>query len=720
MASGNRSLAGLVEGIRRYGFFASCAVLFGSAAVALALQASTANALNLLMLLLPLALAVGGIIAARGIARGLIVTGAALLLLLAILLLPPGILWPPIASLAFAMSLIAVCSLPTAAALLAMLLGSLLTYYGATMAEPRTLLISTALLDGWVTPLSTFTLSLGLLVILRAWQARAEQADAASVEVRERTREIAIGDEVDAARRAVDRRLHETVLNTLVAMSATHGDAAAVRRQCAADLAAAERPAGPISSELAGIVAEASALVPNVTVVADPIPNATLDDARAARVVRDALVELLRNVERHSGQLEARITCTLGSGSVELLVEDAGQGMAEPMPRFGLRNAVLAAVGSIGGSVAITGREPTGTRVVLRLPIGRRLSQLRPPTALTVLLGSTLGRLALSPTLLLGLIAVPFAAASFRQPWTIIGLFTLLVAAAALLALRWEPNRRWPAGLAVIMLALGTMGAAGLLQQGCETAVSMHWVIYAAAGGVSLAILSARSIIGQLLLLAAVIAASVAVALTAPATCRLDAMDAALENAAWLTLLILVVSLLARSLDRRLADESRMWDELVFAQAAIAAREAEDSRWRSVNDGTWSLLRGVADGSLDPSAAEVRSRARLEEARLRALLDISACSSEALRGDLECLVGIVHGAGCPVSVHVLDAAPHAHLRSTMAAEVSALVATQVGDPVQLTVLPHALLLTLRHIDGAASGTVLEVLPDGRSVVSLPR
>lgn len=717
------TLEEVVDRIRFGGLLAGLVALFGSSSIALILQAPDVTLVDLATLVIPATVAISGLALCHGVVRAVLVAAGAVALVLGILFVTPpdGVLWPPIASLAFAMSVVAVSTLPITPALIVILAAAMLTYVGATMPEPRTVLISTSLMGGWVTPLSVLSLAGAFLIVLRAWSTAAHRADTNAAQVRELHREALVAEQVDASRLAVDRQIHETLLNTLSALSGPNPDSASASAQCASDLARLSQPHAAGRLELPGIIDEALQQVTGLSPAVESVPVITLADQRTARIVRDAITELLRNIERHAEADIVRMHFTQDLDHVTVCIEDDGRGIGDALPRFGLRTTVTAAIDSIGGRVEIEDRQPRGTRATLTIPLNRRLDDLQPPGALEVLLGSPIARLALGPTLVLGVVAMPFAVVGFASPWALLAVFALLVAAAATLALAWDRVPRRVVGAMVIALALLMMGIAAPLQDGCATAVAMHWIIYPAAGSVVLAILALRTIVVRSTVLAIVIGFSVLVSFTTPAPCRLDPLDAALENAGWVIVIVAVVSVLSRTVDRYRNRDYLLWSATIHAQAAIAAREAAAARWAAVNASTRELLEAVAHGRLAPGSPEVRHRARLEEARLRALLDLSSTRSTHLRTELEAMVESIALAGSPVHVQVFDMDVDTELGQPLIERILALTSATAPLPVSMTVMTDAVLVTLSLAEaGAGTTPVAEELPDGRTVVRFAR
>lgn len=690
------SLSILVDRIRLSGVIVGLGFVFSTMTIAVILQWSLVTPLDILIVLVPAGVAIAAMVFVSGVARGVIVTLAALAAIAGILVVPTsaGFLWPPIASVSLGFGVVAASSLPIPWATAGIVIAAITTRIGVTAEPPPTLLISTSLMDEWVTPLSVLSLSAAFLIVLNAWARAASKADESAHEVRSQLRDALLAERVDEAHRAVDRRLHETLLNTLAALAAPVRDVSVLRQQCAQDLESASRIDSESWTTIDDVIMEAIQRVPRVK--ADVVGHHALPlpDSRTGRVLRDALIELLRNVDRHAGTSHAEIHCDASPETVVIRVEDDGVGVGDVTKRFGLRSAVQDPIRSVGGTVALEPREPRGTRATITLPRARYSRGLQPPTALAVLLGSPAARIALGPTLVLGIVAVPFALVGFTwTPAILIGFLVTLVAALAL-AVFWDRAPRRSLAGVVLAASFVTMGIAAVGQGGCQTATGMHWIIYAEAGAVVLAILSFQSMTTRVLLVVATLVVSIAASMPTPPECRLESLDAAVENIVWVAAAIGVVSLLARVVDARRAHEYWLWLELQQSEANLLAAEGAQSRWRSVSDATWNLLTGIAQGGLDPDAPSVRHLAAVEEARLRTLLECARLPSERLRYECEGLAQLAASHGVPLRIIVIEEDPGASIGEVGLARIGALIRSASGHPVQVSLLPDVVLCTV--------------------------
>jgi len=186
-----------------------------------------------------------------------------------------------------------------------------------------------------------------------------------------------------AERSRLMRSMHDTVLQTLEAMSLsaeldrTAPEAALAQlrstaRQQAARLrrSLAEAPSSRLADSLAEVVDEVGARGLRATlVVVDPGEDRLTPARRDA--LRDATREALTNAAKHSGASDAIVRVDAVDGGMEVVVRDRGRGFAagEPHPGFGIRESLVARMRDAGGSADIESWPGRGTRVRLWAPV---------------------------------------------------------------------------------------------------------------------------------------------------------------------------------------------------------------------------------------------------------------------------------------------------------------------------------------------------------------
>jgi signal transduction histidine kinase len=244
----------------------------------------------------------------------------------------------------------------------------------------------------------------------RTLSGRAMRADAELAAADRDAREQYVILSRNIERREQDRLLHDTVLNTLTAISRS-GSAGAVIDQCRQDIAMLERalsesggvaPAGrPAAGPAAAIEAVVSQMrIRGLTVdlAVDDGAMAEADGAQApgpvpapvAAAIAHATREALANVAEHAGTGKAWVTVSVtlpgdaaAAGLLTVVVQDAGAGF-DPgrvdSARLGVRRSITERVEDWGGSASVQSAPGEGTVVCLSWPAAR--PGVDPPAAL--------------------------------------------------------------------------------------------------------------------------------------------------------------------------------------------------------------------------------------------------------------------------------------------------------------------------------------------------
>ncbi len=242
-----------------------------------------------------------------------------------------------------------------------------------------------------------------LAVAAAAWCGRwvlwrwATEADAALAQADGDSRAQYVVLSRNIERREHERLLHDTVLNTLTALSRTSGGTAGVIGRCRHDVTLMEfvlgapgtRPdaPGPRGGLVAAIEAVASEMGARGLDVQVQVTDAGPAKAAGAAVVPVAVAmamahavrEALANVASHAGTAEAWVEVTVTvpggqggePGGVCVTVRDTGQGFdpASVDPgRLGLRRSIIERVADWGGQASIQSQPGQGTVVSLRWP----------------------------------------------------------------------------------------------------------------------------------------------------------------------------------------------------------------------------------------------------------------------------------------------------------------------------------------------------------------
>ncbi|HEY5352404.1 MAG TPA: ATP-binding protein [Streptosporangiaceae bacterium] len=193
-------------------------------------------------------------------------------------------------------------------------------------------------------------------------------------------------------RREHERLVHDTVLNTLTAISRGSSGRALVAR-CEHDIALLEHalaappdPADPPAGGGASVVADVEAVASEMrarglcvhleVAVRDAGPGGTARDepgipVPVARALVHATREALANVAAHAGTGQAWVSVTRGPGTLDVTVRDTGAGFdparVDPA-RLGLRRSITERVTDWGGRVSVRSAPGQGTLVSMSWP----------------------------------------------------------------------------------------------------------------------------------------------------------------------------------------------------------------------------------------------------------------------------------------------------------------------------------------------------------------
>ena len=547
-----------------------------------------------------------------------------LLLIVAAIAFPqeygPG--WLPLPFIAFAVAFGAAFTLDVFTGMAVIVAAAILNYVAVLYPTPQMILAAAELAGGTIGPVFVIIAGPALLGMAQSWRRAARIADANTLEVEEATAATYRAVQVQSARTGVDRRIHETVLNTLTAISQGGvKDDELLRSECRRDveqmelgaLAAAEAPMGDLIAE--AIVA-AGLRTPAVHTHIDidhVLPSAS------ASALRDALVEALRNVERHAHAQQVVINARQFATSYEISIADDGVGLGESeTERFGMRNTMRASLAALGGETLIESSPGRGTSVHLRVPVVAP-AELRVPVepVRRILLDSNWARMLLFAPAIFGLVMLPWIAGSLSGGSPMyVAAFIAFLASNIALSFLWETRWRLAIALLTVLLALGAYAAAGTSLQGCTSASSVHWIINTVAGGIGL-VLFALEGRWKWLVLPVVTFGGLALTSALPSECNLVPGMSLVVTVVYMSAALILMTVLFREFDRRRGDALILWAASVEYQAEIERQITVTSRWSRVSASTTLLLRAIADAQLDVEDEEVRERAAAEESQLR-------------------------------------------------------------------------------------------------------
>lgn len=191
----------------------------------------------------------------------------------------------------------------------------------------------------------------------------------------------------DAARRRLERDLHDGAQQSLLGLGlqlgvardqAAEGHAAEAARTLDAAIEDLRRATAELRELAAGIhppVLSEAGLGPALEALAEravlpvrvaEVPARRLPDA-AEGAAYFVASEALANVTKHSGARSATVRCSWADGVLRLVVEDDGQGGADPARGSGLRG-LHDRVAAFDGRLSVESRPGAGTRVVAEIP----------------------------------------------------------------------------------------------------------------------------------------------------------------------------------------------------------------------------------------------------------------------------------------------------------------------------------------------------------------
>lgn len=463
--------------------------------------------------------------------------------------------------------------------------------------------------------------------------------------------------QAESARAAVARRIHETALNTLAAVSMGSVDPQALRHAARRDLAAADGSAHQdMPRSLCEAIDTACSSIPvgDLTITQAVAGDATLDES-AAQALRDALVEALRNVQRHSGGSRAHIDATARDDVIRVSVSDEGAGFAASAPeRFGISEALRSSMARMGGTASVESARGSGTTVTLTMPTSPQAREWQPRAAVRLLDDSLLARMGLTGFAVFAGVAAPALAGDFGSRSMLI-LLLAFVASIVSLAMLW--NTRARVGLAIASLAILVVAYTALVWTStagtaftCAVSTDVVWMgVTAGGGGTLLAVLAFRRTAATAIAVVVAIAAPALALLALPAACREP--QYAIRNAVYILGALVLVTWINRSFERQRNATALAWGALLDEGARAHAAAAEAAAWRRLDGEPRDLLELLAEGADPTLNDDTRARASRCASLLRNRL--RSRYPEPLQGLLDALQGSV---AAPVDVDVFDVA----------------------------------------------------------------
>lgn len=568
--------------------------------------------------------------------------------------------WLPFATIGFAAIVGAVFTLPVWGVLSMIAIVSALDII-ANLVDPPSLLLAT---DGLVPLISGAMLSMvaggGLLLAWRAWLVRITEAEADYAQVQEALEQ----QQRDEARRrssdAVTRRIHETVLNTLTALSMgiMSSREAEARAACQRDLEQVALGLEQLpDSTVHAILRAAGAAVPAVMVTIDlPETGDVTVRASVANPLRDALVEALRNVDRHSGVHRAILRARVND-TIRVEVADDGIGLSpDAEERFGLRNTIRSGMASVGGSARIHVPVTGGTVVTLTAPLEQPVNAPRLGLRTVRIVDSSLwARLGMLGTNLFMLLVLGSTVGAFAQPGLVAALIIAYIAVLGVLALAWQRVPRVPMTVLAAILLLAAFVAAASTPLPCSATWSVNTLLAGMAGGaLLLPLVALNGWRARLLLAICGAVASSLVVWALPGDCSERSLAEWTVTTAYVMAFAFGLSWVEMVFERQRDRAQSQWNAVLARQLADEERTAAATTWGALSATARDLLEGIADGTVPVDSDDVAARAAAEADALRIDLGLSSSPGDAVSHLKRRLVRTAARTGATVEVDLLS------------------------------------------------------------------
>jgi len=652
------SLASVVQTAGRVALVAAGGVIFLPPAAFLAFSETT-QVRDWIALLIPLVVWLAGALPAFRSVRPVVQTSAGFLLVLMAFVVVGASSWISVTTTCFAVIVAAVFNLPTRSAAVVVAIAAVLdTIYAYSLDDERAL-FGVVLLEPWAGGLLQLLAGGGLLIAWHSWMRNVALADKEFEAIRQAAEIDQPASAARAGAEAVARRIHETILNTLAALTMgvdepSRDDAA---NACRRDLEQMERNLRQLpSSSLREVVDAALATIQPSDLTCDvSIAGNRVVDVTTANALHDALVEALRNVERHSGVTQARIDITV-SDVITVQVSDRGCGAsATDTERFGLRNAIRSNMAAVDGQAQLLSNPDGGTTVVLTMPTKRSDPSLVPSfPILGAADASLVGRLGAAGTSMFMLAILIPVAQNLPLPTPVVLTTLAYIAVIFALAYAWtSPARPWLNWLGIGLLIWPFL-AASWTPLPCDSSPAVQGLITGISGGGVLLLLVANTALSRrLLIYALAVAGPIITTLRLPSACDTEAILTVGIQVIYVGAIISVLTWIDRRFEVRRSQAQQTWQDVLDERTAAEHQSAVSRGWTNIGPNARDLLEGIADRTLEPDDPEVRTRAAAEGAAIRSTLGLALNPGDAFSSLTRRLVRLAGQVGATVDAEML-------------------------------------------------------------------
>ncbi len=622
-------LATVLFTVGRTALVAAGTVIFLPSAVFLAFG-RTSELADWIAWLIPLVVWLAGLIPSIRKQRAIVQTAAGFLLVLMVFIVPGAGAWISVTTVCFATIVGAVFNLSTRSATAVVFIAAALNGLAALTLGLSGSLFGIMQFAPWAGPLLQIMAGGGLVIAWHSWMRNVTIADQEFEAIRRSAESEQQASAAQKGADAVARRIHETILNTLaaVSMGVDVSEREQAVRACQRDLNQMERnlqqlPDSNVEQIIntALLTLQPSSLTCTLTITGDRTVESAI-----ANPLHDALVEALRNVERHSGNLNADITVEVTRDVITLSVNDHGVGPADfSDERFGLRNAIRANMKGINGSAQLLRNPQGGTTVILTAPVRLHRDVIVPTfPILGAADATTIGRLGAAGTNLFMLVILLPVIRDLPNPGLLAAANIAYIATILALTLAWTTKARPLLTWLAIALLAGPLIAVSVNPLTCAASPAVQALITGASGGALLLLLVAKNSLPQRALIFGLGTIGLAaVTMQMPDDCRIETALTGGIQVVYLAALIMVLSWIDLRFESQRTASLQAWASFVHEQANLEHQAAITRGWSNVGTSARELLESIADQTFQPDDRGVRARAAAESAAIRVTLGLA-------------------------------------------------------------------------------------------------